>query len=118
MEAALLHTGCEWNLIVACDMASLSRNFLQGLCDAAQALPDEADCLVPAGPDQRAQPLSAVYRRRCGTPVSVALDAGVRRVSAVIATLKTKIWQATDALMLQNVNTPEEWNRYVNGRTQ
>ena len=118
MEAALLHTGCEWNLIVACDMASLAGDFLQGLCAAAQALPDDADCVVPVGPDQRAQPLSALYRRRCVTAVSLALDAGVRRVTALIATLKTKTWQATDTLMFQNINTPEEWNRYVNGRTQ
>jgi molybdopterin-guanine dinucleotide biosynthesis protein A len=118
MEAALMYTASEWNLIVACDMASLRSDFLESLCAAAEALSDEADCLVPVSPDQRQQPLSALYRRRCVTAFSQALDAGIRKVTGVIATLNMRLWQTSDALVFQNINTPEEWNRYVNGRTQ
>jgi molybdenum cofactor guanylyltransferase len=118
MEAALLDSTSEWNLIVACDMGSLNAEFLDGLCARALLLPVEADCLVPSGPDRRLQPLSAVYRRRCLGAFSRALDAGIRKVTEVVGSLNAINWQAPDPRVFQNINTPEEWNRYVNGRTQ
>jgi molybdopterin-guanine dinucleotide biosynthesis protein A len=117
MEAALMDSTFEWNLIVACDMGSLSAQFLEDLCACALLLPAEADCLIPVGPDQRWQPLSAVYRRRSLAAFSDALDAGIRKVTEVVASLSAIKWQAADSHVFQNINTPEEWNRYVNGRT-
>jgi molybdopterin-guanine dinucleotide biosynthesis protein A len=117
MEAALLHSNAEWNLIVACDMACLRVDFLAGLCARALDLPAGADGLVPCDANQRRQPLSAIYRRRCLTAFSAALDAGTRKVTEVIAGLNMHTWEAPDPLVFQNMNTPEEWNRYVNGRT-
>jgi molybdopterin-guanine dinucleotide biosynthesis protein A len=118
MEAALSDTNFEWNLIVACDMGSLSTDFLEDLCSRALLLPAEADCLIPAGPDGRLQPLSAIYRRRCLAAFSGALDRGIRKVTEVAGSLRVINWQAPDPHVFQNINTPEEWNRYVNGRTQ
>jgi molybdopterin-guanine dinucleotide biosynthesis protein A len=117
LEAALLDTSCEWNLVVACDMAALRADFLESLCSEVLGLPGDVDCLIPIGPDQRRQPLSALYRRRCLRVFSQALDAGIRKVTQVIATLNMQTWQAPDSLVFQNINTPEEWTRYVNGRT-
>jgi molybdopterin-guanine dinucleotide biosynthesis protein A len=117
MEAALMDSTFEWNLIVACDMGSLSAAFLEHLCARALLLPNEADCLIPVGPDRRLQPLSAAYRRRCLAAFSGALDAGIRKVTEVVGSLKAINWQAPDLHVFQNLNTPEEWNRYVNGRT-
>ena len=118
MEAALLDSTSEWNLFVACDLGSLSADFLEGLRDRALSLPAEADCLVPYGPGQRLQPLTAIYRRRCLGAFSRALDAGIRKVTDVVSSLKMINWQAPDPRVFQNINTPDEWNRYVNGRTQ
>jgi molybdopterin-guanine dinucleotide biosynthesis protein A len=119
MEAALLDTSCEWNLIAACDMASLRADFLRELCRMALALPDAVDCLVPAsGPEQRWQPLSALYRRRCLNQITAALDRGIRKVTDVAASLNVHIWHFPDAVVFQNINTPEDWNRYLNGRTE
>jgi molybdenum cofactor guanylyltransferase len=117
MEAALLDSRFELNLIVACDMGSLNADFLERLYARALALPNEADCLIPVGPDQRLQPLSAVYRRRCAAAFSAALDAGIRKVTEVVGSLDAIKWQAPDSQVFQNINTPEEWTRYVNGRT-
>jgi molybdopterin-guanine dinucleotide biosynthesis protein A len=117
MEAALMDSTCEWNLILACDLGALSVEFLDGLCARAVLLPEEADCLVPCGGDGRLQPLTAMYRGRCLAAISGALDAGIRKVTEVVGTLNVTKWQAPDVSVFQNINTPEEWNRYVNGRT-
>jgi molybdopterin-guanine dinucleotide biosynthesis protein A len=115
MEAALRHSASEWNLIVACDMASLRAEFLETLCAEALKLPSGTDCLVPVGPDQRPQPLSALYRRRCLTAFSEALDRNQRRVTDIFESLHVFFWPTADAKPFQNVNTPEDWNRYLHG---
>jgi molybdopterin-guanine dinucleotide biosynthesis protein A len=116
MEAALTHSTSEWNLIVACDLAAIRADFLRGLCARAVNLESGADCLLPAGPDSRLQPLCAAYRRRCLEPFSAALDRGARKVTDVVGSLRVSLYQTTESELFQNVNTPEEWNRYANGR--
>ncbi len=118
MEAALRHSASEWNLMAACDMTSLQGDFLESLCSEAGQLPLETDCLVPVGPDARPQPLSALYRRRCLAAFSQALDRNQRKVTDVVNSLKVCFWHTTDSQSFQNVNTPEDWNEYVNGRSK
>jgi molybdenum cofactor guanylyltransferase len=114
MEAALSHTDCEWNLIAACDLAALRADFLATLCAQAGRLDARADCLVPSGPDGRLQPLTAVYRRRCLAVFSAALDCARRKVNEALDSLEVRLWQTNDPQLFQNVNTPDDWNRYVN----
>jgi molybdopterin-guanine dinucleotide biosynthesis protein A len=116
MEAALLHSASEWNLIVACDMASVDSEFLQTLASEARELPLEKDCLVPVGPDGRPQPLTALYRRRCLPVFSEALDRNRTKVTDAVNSLHAVFRQTADAKSFQNVNTPQDWNLYLNGR--
>jgi len=115
MEAALLHSGSEWNVILACDMAALDAGLIETLCDKASALPSSADCLVPVIGGTKLQPLTAIYRKRCLAAVSSALDADRRRVTDLVRALSAEFWCVSDPQPFQNVNTPEDWNRYVNG---
>jgi molybdopterin-guanine dinucleotide biosynthesis protein A len=117
VEAALLDSGAEWNLIAACDLAALRSDFLGELRDRAFDLPDDVDCLIPADPDGRMHPLSAIYRRRCAGVFSDALDRGERKMTNIVKSLKFRVWTMTDTQLFQNVNTPDDWNRYLNGRT-
>jgi molybdopterin-guanine dinucleotide biosynthesis protein A len=114
MEAALLDSASEWNLILACDLAALQSPFLSGLCSRTSTLKPEVDCLVPFS--DKMQPLSAIYRRRCLAAFSHALDTGVRKVTDVVASLRFEMWKAPSDNVFQNINTPEDWNRYLNGR--
>jgi molybdenum cofactor guanylyltransferase len=126
IESALTHSTCEWNLILACDLANSGTEFLKSLCLQALNLqapnpgtlnPDEAfDCLVPQGPDGRLQPLCAMYRRVCLAPISRALDQGVRRVTDAVTGLRVFVRTVGDLAPFQNLNTPEDWNRYINDR--
>jgi len=116
MEAALLHSVSEWNLIVACDMASVDGGFLQTLASEALELAPEKDCLVPMGPDRRPQPLTALYRRRCLPVFSEALDRNRTKVTDAVNSLNAVFRQTADAKPFQNVNTPQDWNLYLNGR--
>jgi molybdopterin-guanine dinucleotide biosynthesis protein A len=118
MEVALADSNSEWTLIVACDLVALRQDFLSLICGHAVELPQDIDCLIPSGPDHRWQPLSGVYRQRCLPVFSAALDAGNRKVTAVLASLKLNLWQTELENVFQNINTPEEWIRYINGRPQ
>jgi molybdopterin-guanine dinucleotide biosynthesis protein A len=113
IEAALAATSAEWNLIVACDMPGMEPEFLAGLCEAAERLPEGTECLVPKTPDGRIHPLCAVYRRRCLEPVRTALTRGECKVTTLVESLRVHYWPVDD---LQNVNTPLEWSRFLESR--
>ena len=104
IQSALLVSPAEWNLIVACDMPRVSEDFLRRLLDAATG-----DCLVPAGPSGRREPLCAVYHARCLPAIERALAAGVRRVMDALAALETHEYPVEDGTVFANCNTPEEW---------
>ena len=80
-----VHTGCDWNLVVACDMPGLSAEFLAGLVEAAR--PRRPPHLLPAGPGGHREPLCAVYHRRALaaldrlSPRACAVWRGARRRS-------------------------------------
>jgi molybdenum cofactor guanylyltransferase len=116
MEAALSHSLAEWNLILACDLANSRTDFLNTLCIEAGTVSSDFDCLVPQACDSRMQPLCALYRRRCLPIIANALDAGTRRVTDVVAGLAVFLRPVTESELFQNLNTPEDWNRYVNDR--
>jgi molybdopterin-guanine dinucleotide biosynthesis protein A len=104
IEAALLASQAGWNLVVACDMPSVTVEVLTGLLDAACRA--EPGCVVPAAASGRVHPLCAVYHRSCGPVFTVALDRGVRRM--------------TDALELVHTvripGVPEEYFANLNDR--
>jgi molybdenum cofactor guanylyltransferase len=110
IEAALTATRAAWNLIVACDMPGMEPEFLAGLREAAERLPQGFDCVVPITRDLRIHPLCAAYRRRCLEPVRSALTRGERKVTAVVESLRVHRWPVEQ---LQNVNTPLEWSRFL-----
>lgn len=110
IESALSYTAADWNLVLACDMPSISAQFLRGLLDAAGRL--NADALLPAGPSGRLEPLSAVYHRRCLAKLRAALRAGVRKVTDALAGLEVARWTVDDAACFENLNTPEQWACY------
>jgi molybdopterin-guanine dinucleotide biosynthesis protein A len=117
IEAALMDSVADWNLIVACDMPSLSPGLLTDLCAEAARLDSGADCLIPRGPDGGPQPLCGVYRGACLGAVSTALDRGVRKVLDLVASLRVHFRDVHEPDLFQNLNTPLDWTRYLGGRT-
>jgi molybdopterin-guanine dinucleotide biosynthesis protein A len=107
---ALKHTSATWNLLAACDMPSLSAEFLRRLLDAAQR--SGADALLPAGPSGRAEPLCAVYHRRILPALETAFADGARRATAALQEAGAAILPVLEVAVFRNVNTPEEWAAY------
>lgn len=82
---ALATSGADWNLVVACDIPAVSASFLKDLLEAAER--SGTDCLLPAGPSGRPEPLCAVYHRRALPAIRGALEQGVRKVLEGLAGL-------------------------------
>lgn len=108
---ALRHSRAEWNLITACDMPELTAPFLLRLLEAAAQ--SAADVLLPQGPSGRLEPLCAVYHRRSLPTLEAAFGAGVRKVVAALAGLRTVPYRVVEVTSFQNVNTPEDWAGYA-----
>jgi molybdopterin-guanine dinucleotide biosynthesis protein A len=113
IHAALAGSKALWNLVVACDMPGIDAPFLKSLLTAAEA--SEGDCLIPAGPGGRPEPLCAVYHRRCREAIRAALDRNVRKVTDGLAGLRIESWNAPESRWFRNANTPEEWSQYSHG---
>jgi molybdopterin-guanine dinucleotide biosynthesis protein A len=105
IEAALESGRGDLNLIVACDMPSLERDWLCRLLLRAR----ETDTLCVASGERSGvvHPLCAVYRSNCLPAVRGALDAGRLRLldllhdlGAARLEISTPVW---------NINTPQEW---------
>ncbi len=106
VEAALRNTTARWNLIVACDMPSLTVDFLASLLAAAETCGGQ--CLVPVSPSGRPEPLCAVWDRGCANPVTQALERGLRKMTDVLETLGAVYRPIGEQAWFENLNTPEE----------
>lgn len=113
IHTALSVSTAAWNLIAACDLPAISVDFLRDLKIAAEA--SEGDCLIPAGPSGRLEPLCAAYHSRCREAIGAALERGVRKVTDGLAGLRISTWNVRESSWFQNVNTPEEWAFFQNG---
>ncbi|MEQ1946327.1 MAG: molybdenum cofactor guanylyltransferase [Bryobacteraceae bacterium] len=102
----LRHSGAEWNLVVACDMPTVTAEFLRELLDAAEA--SGAGCVVPETKGGR-HPLCAVYHRRVLPALEQAIDHKLLKMRDFLKTIGAQSWPASDERLLQNINTPAEW---------
>jgi molybdenum cofactor guanylyltransferase len=113
IHTALTATPAAWNLIAACDLPAISPAFLKELMSEAEA--SGADCLIPAGPSGRPEPLCAAYHSRCRESIGAALDRNIRKVTDGLTGLRVVTWRVGEIGCFQNVNTPQEWTQYLNG---
>lgn len=109
---ALRHSRSDWNFVAACDMPQLNPEMLRGLIEQLLSVPLraelETDAILPVGPQGRAEPLCALYHRRCADAFESAFAAGVRKVTAALEPVRTIRVHVAEVSLFQNVNTPEE----------
>ena len=108
---ALNHTSAEWNLLVACDMPSVSAEFLANLLDIAERSP--AGVLLPVDLADRAEPLCAVYHKGCAATLAGHFHSGIRKITAAFADIAVTRLPIAEMAHLKNVNTPAEWSEYA-----
>ena len=106
---ALLFSPHDWVFLKATDMPFL----VEELAKMMSSLKEGCDAVVPILND-RAEPLLALYSRRCLAPIAAVLEKGERKVTSFYRKVKVKElpekeWRKVDpdALSFKNVNTPE-----------
>jgi molybdopterin-guanine dinucleotide biosynthesis protein A len=122
--AALGACQSEWAVVVACDLPLVSADLFQRLTHLAQQSdPETLDAIVPIQPDERPQPLCAVYRRQtCSKAAEELIAAGEHKPRALLAKVRTRWVEFRELADLAgsehfflNVNTPEDYERAVKG---
>jgi len=102
-----------WNLIVACDLPYLTRDWLEFL--VRRALGSDADAVLPMNA-LGAEPLCAVYHKRGEATVRAAVGRGVRKVTdglekLCVDRIEPGEWKGFDSegLLFKNMNSPEDY---------
>lgn len=119
LHAALCACRAEWAAVVACDLPFVTRELLVRLAARREGF----EAVVPLQPDERLQPLCALYRTLpCRERARELIERGERRPRALLEAVKARkvMWDELadleDAgLFFMNVNTPED---YMNARSR
>jgi len=110
IHTALSTTSADWNLIVACDMPAISPDLLLAVLD--RAFRSGRLCVAASGREGEPEPLCAVYHRGCLPALERALQEKRLRMRDLLPELAAESC-AVDASALANVNTPAEWDEFV-----
>jgi len=113
IHSAVCHARNDKVFVAACDMPFLNPEVVRDLCLRAAS----ADVVIPVHAEG-AEPLHALYSKRCIAPMEEVLDRGQKRIvgffpQVTVAEVDTATWQEIDpeGLSLRNINTPEEYYR-------
>jgi molybdopterin-guanine dinucleotide biosynthesis protein A len=113
IATALGATKAPWNLVVACDLPYLTKAWLNYVI--ARGLWSQADAVVPMNA-RGAEPLCAIYHKRCEPAIRAELERGVRGVTEalegiVVETIAPHEWKAfdSDGLLFKNMNSPQDY---------
>jgi len=113
IATALRVTDGAWNVVIACDLPYLTRDWLAHL--VARALASKGDAVVPMN-ERGAEPLCAAYHKRCEPAVRSALQRGVRKVTDGLAGVRVESiepaeWKAfdSDGYLFKNMNSPADY---------
>jgi molybdopterin-guanine dinucleotide biosynthesis protein A len=113
IATALRATEAPWNLVVACDLPYLTKEWLEFL--VGRALASQADSVVPMS-ERGAEPLCAMYHKRCESAVWLALDRGTRKVTDCLAGVHVEHieqaeWKGFDSegLLFKNINSAQDY---------
>jgi molybdopterin-guanine dinucleotide biosynthesis protein A len=114
LHAALAACESEWAIVVACDLPFVTA----GLFNYLALLRENCDAVVPLQPDQRPQPLAALYRiEPCRQRAAELIESGRRRPRDLLELVNTR-WVPFNELrnldqaekFFVNINTPDDYH--------
>lgn len=112
LEAGLLASSNERNMVVACDMPFISQSLAKLLLDQLA----DYDAAVP-NVEGRLHPLFAAYRKSCLTEIQESLDENQLRMRAFFDRILLKVvnepLNQMDSMSLFNMNEPQEYEKAV-----
>jgi molybdenum cofactor guanylyltransferase len=113
VATVLRASATPWNLIVACDLPYLTREWLAFLVECAVA--SKADAVLPMNA-RGAEPLCAMYNKSGERAIRGALGRGTRKVTDGLSTIQVEYiepaeWKAFDSegLLFKNMNAPADY---------
>ena len=105
--------GCNWNLVLSCDMPFLTREWLAYMTERAQA--SAAEVVVPRS-GQGLEPLCACWRTSAVKKLMYAFEDGVRKVTDGMKRLEMEVldeadWKRFDSAgrLFWNMNTQADY---------
>ena len=117
IATALAATDTAWNLILACDLPYLTREWVALLLDRATI--SQRQIVMPQT-ERGPEPLAAVYHRDCADLIAGLLARGVRKVVEAIEQFQVEFvferdWQAIDPdrRVLRNMNSLTDYEEAV-----
>jgi molybdopterin-guanine dinucleotide biosynthesis protein A len=114
LHAALAACESKWAIVVACDLPFVTA----GLFNYLALLRENCDAVVPLQPDQRPQPLAALYRiEPCRQRAAELIESGRRRPLDLLELVNTR-WVPFNELrnldqaekFFVNINTPDDYH--------
>ena len=117
IQTALAACESEYAVITACDLPLINAELLVRLWGFVGQT--ESDAIVPLQPDERPQPLCAIYRREyCAAAAQQLIAQGEHKPRALLAKVRTR-WVKFSELsdlpgasdFFLNVNTPGDYER-------
>jgi len=113
LHAALSACEREWAIVVACDLPFVTAELFRSLA----SMRGDHDAVVPLQPDERPQPLAALYRvDPCLRRATELIEAGRRRPLDLLQSVNTRWVDFSEIANLDqaqrffvNINTPDDY---------
>jgi molybdenum cofactor guanylyltransferase len=102
----------DWVLLLSCDLPNLDAATILGWVEDLDAIPVGAIAYLPEG-EKGWEPLCGFYRSSCRTELQQFIDQGGRSFQRWLATQTVAVLPVRDRTVLDNCNTPEDWQRVV-----
>lgn len=105
IASCLAHADHDLCFVTGCDIPRLHARFVIGLVEIAK----DYDIVMPRLPDGRTEPLLAVYRRDVQPLAQELLQAGTRRIVALLDRVRVRYVPFENADWYGNLNTREDY---------
>ncbi|MFC1743279.1 molybdenum cofactor guanylyltransferase [Candidatus Riflebacteria bacterium] len=99
----------ELNFVIACDIPEIDYGLLMKLFRDTTGF----DAVVPMTENKEYEPLFGLYHKRIIPKIEEVLKKGERKVTRIFPELRVKFIPIREEDSLTNLNTPEEFNRFL-----
>jgi molybdenum cofactor guanylyltransferase len=102
----------DWVLLLSCDLPNLDAATIAHWMQDLAAIPAGTIAYLPQG-EKGWEPLCGFYRASCRVELQQFIDGGGRSFQQWLQTQSVAVLPVGDRAMLDNCNTPEDWQRVV-----
>lgn len=105
----------DWLMVLACDLPGLEAKTLQQWCESLRDIDQPAIAALPKR-GHRWEPLCGFYHQRCLPSLHQAIQQNIQSFQNWLAHETVTALNVNDFNMLQNCNTPTQWQQFLNSK--